>query len=564
MNPNHHPNHYNPNYSSQLHFNQPVPFFEDPNQLYPEPDPLYESDSRWISPWQPFQGYRAPDEELEFPQNPAGETSLTWWRSVALIDFGLRKKLQKTRFLQTAVMKLTETKNDNLNCLAYTMSDITLTEHPAAAKVRETLTKKVYFCSDVFPVTAESMVLHYRQGESEEARCINLFTAKPEQLAHLTSICGNATFGLGQQDVLDESYRKAKKLDTSSFFSGLERNDHVNEIVNKLTLTLIKQNDKVLRSELYKLNVYDQGSFFKAHKDTPWADNMVASLVIVFPTAHEGGSLILRHGGEEFVYDSAKELGSASTPSIGYVAFYSDVEHEVTPVSSGYRVTLTYNLYLEDDTTSPSRQISVPNSASQSFREALSTMLSDNTFLPNGGLIGFGLTHQYPVKDRFGDMDYRSCRPTPQNKEAVQKVLGILKGNDRMIYDTFKEFGLNAYLRVIYEDDGGLAMSEYIIDDECGNGYEESFLLSMCGGKQPIAELLRLPADYQDDEDYDISKHYGIPKPLTEVNWITENNTYNRLKVDYIAYGNEPSIAHVYGDFSLICEVGPVQNRKVL
>ncbi|KAF5328286.1 hypothetical protein D9758_018168 [Tetrapyrgos nigripes] len=277
--------------------------------------------------------------------------------------------------------------------------DVTLTDHPAAAKVRETLNKKLYFYSGVCPVPSDSMVLYY--GVDEQARRIDLSNATPEQLAHLTNVCENATFGRGQQDVFDQSYRKARKLDTSSFISGLERNDHIPEIVNKLTHILIKQNDKVLRSELYKLNIYDEGSFFKAHKDTPRADNMVASLVIVFPTLHEGGSLILRHDGEEFAYDSAKELGSLSTPSIGYVAFYSDVEHEVTPITSGYRITLTYNLYLEE-----AHQIfRIPSSANQSFRDALSAMLNDDTFLPKGGVMGFGLSHQYPVKDRFSGDD---------------------------------------------------------------------------------------------------------------------------------------------------------------
>jgi hypothetical protein len=33
------------------------------------------------------------------------------------------------------------------------------------------------------------------------------------------------------------------------------------------------------------------------------------------------------------------------TPSIAYIAFYRDVEHEVNMVTLGFRVTLTYNLY---------------------------------------------------------------------------------------------------------------------------------------------------------------------------------------------------------------------------
>jgi predicted 2-oxoglutarate/Fe(II)-dependent dioxygenase YbiX len=31
--------------------------------------------------------------------------------------------------------------------------------------------------------------------------------------------------------------------------------------------------------------------------------------------------------------------------SYGYVAFFSDIEHEVTSVTSGHRITSTYNLY---------------------------------------------------------------------------------------------------------------------------------------------------------------------------------------------------------------------------
>jgi hypothetical protein len=78
---------------------------------------------------------------------------------------------------------------------------------------------------------------------------------------------------------------------------------------------------------------------------------MFGSLVIVFPSPHEGGALLLRHRGQEWTFDSGEALSSAAAkdePSIGYVAFFSDIEHEVTPVTSGHRITLTYNLYFDD------------------------------------------------------------------------------------------------------------------------------------------------------------------------------------------------------------------------
>ncbi|KAF8137842.1 hypothetical protein K438DRAFT_2120282 [Mycena galopus ATCC 62051] len=50
---------------------------------------------------------------------------------------------------------------------------------------------------------------------------------------------------------------------------------------------------KGISAELYKLNVYGKGSFFKAHKDTPRGENTFGSLVVVFPASHVGGALHL-------------------------------------------------------------------------------------------------------------------------------------------------------------------------------------------------------------------------------------------------------------------------------
>lgn len=75
---------------------------------------------------------------------------------------------------------------------------------------------------------------------------------------------------------------------------------------------------------------------------------MFGSLVVFFPTSYEGGSLIMRRNGEEWSFDAARELTKCEEPHIAYVALYSDVEHEVSTVTSGYRVTVTYNLYFDD------------------------------------------------------------------------------------------------------------------------------------------------------------------------------------------------------------------------
>ena len=80
-------------------------------------------------------------------------------------------------------------------------------------------------------------------------------------------------------------------------------------------------------------------SFFKAHVDTPRGERMFGSLVVFFPTKYEGGSLIMRQKGEQWSFDAANALAEAKDPQVAYVALYSDVEHEVSTVTSGYRVT---------------------------------------------------------------------------------------------------------------------------------------------------------------------------------------------------------------------------------
>lgn len=134
---------------------------------------------------------------------------------------------------------------------------------------------------------------------------------------------------------------------------------------------------------------------------------MFGSLVIVFPTSHQGGALKLRHRGEEWTFDSGKELASQNTPSIGYAAFFSDIEHEVIPVESGYRITVTYNLYFSNNPSS--NIIRNPSVAETSFQEALSVLVVNPNVLPQGGNLGFGLRHEYPVNEETDLSNLISC-----------------------------------------------------------------------------------------------------------------------------------------------------------
>lgn len=73
-----------------------------------------------------------------------------------------------------------------------------------------------------------------------------------EQLEALAQQCQPASFGRGQQDVQDPSYRKAGKLDTTQFSTPF--NLAGSGILDVLKDEMLIKHD--LRAELYKLNVY--------------------------------------------------------------------------------------------------------------------------------------------------------------------------------------------------------------------------------------------------------------------------------------------------------------------
>ncbi|KAJ6569374.1 hypothetical protein B0H19DRAFT_1209372 [Mycena capillaripes] len=236
----------------------------------------------------------------------------------------------------------------------------------------------------------------------------------------LATACQQATFGVNQTDVLDESYRKAGKMDLTKFATRLD-------IVTSGLLDTITPNildghnsDKVLRAEMYKLNVYGSFAAYRCHHG--WA--LSSKRTRVLPTAHKGGALSLSHDNKEWVFDSAAELAKLSVtagPAIAYVAFYSDVTHAVEPVLEGYRVTLTYNLFLANRPEAAGGHRIIQGLV-QKLEDTLLVLLADPAFLPTGGLLAFGLAHKYPMLNLS-----HNAHP---NALGLGPVLRMLKGSD--------------------------------------------------------------------------------------------------------------------------------------
>ena len=79
---------------------------------------------------------------------------------------------------------------------------------------------------------------------------------KDEDIQKLVEASERATFGRNNEDVLDESYRKAWKMDTSQFACQFDVvKTGILDIVHDQLLHYAK-NTKNLEAHLYKLNVY--------------------------------------------------------------------------------------------------------------------------------------------------------------------------------------------------------------------------------------------------------------------------------------------------------------------
>jgi len=131
-----------------------------------------------------------------------------------------------------------------------------------------------------------------------------------------------------------------------------------------------------LRLSLHNLLVYGPGQFFKPHQDTEKQAGMVATVVLVAPSAHIGGDLQLSHGQGQKTQKMTlvSEQLAPSTTGVGappwrWLAFYADCRHEILPVREGWRVALSFDAILNVDAadTEPTRPSSALAAAWQGY-----------------------------------------------------------------------------------------------------------------------------------------------------------------------------------------------------
>jgi hypothetical protein len=269
---------------------------------------------------------------------------------------------------------------------------------------------------------------------------------------------------------------------------------------------------------------------------------------------------------------------------VHWATFFSDTEHEVEEVISGHRLTLTYNLFVEK----PLRSSSIPpNLKSSPFYIELSAQLKNPKFLPYGGILGFGLKHQYPVSDR----------------SDFSGLADSLKGVDLLIYKTGQALGLRPKLTGLFDKvptrDGDVTiLSNYCTPFSSansnfwiGDNTSLSDILDYSGG-----EIIRLETEDEDeesdsedeesdlededldtededsdmededsdseDEDSDMEDEYRYMEGEEKLHWVLRDRKNNGTNSAAINYGNDATIELMYGSCILIMRVPPRYARR--
>lgn len=165
----------------------------------------------------------------------------------------------------------------------------------------------------------------------------------PLQAEQLVAVAERAPYGRGQETIVDTQVRRTWQIDANRVTLGGKHWQNDLDAIVKRAVTGLGVSGEV-RAELYKLLVYDAGSFFISHRDTEKAAGMYATLVIVLPSEYSGGELVVKHQHEQVKLN----LGCDDPAEIAFAAFYVDCVHEVLPITQGCRLTLIYNLLRTD------------------------------------------------------------------------------------------------------------------------------------------------------------------------------------------------------------------------
>jgi hypothetical protein len=355
-----------------------------------------------------------------------------------------------------------------------------------------------------------------------------------------------APFGDGKQTRVDSAVRHTLRLVDrgASVVSGFDVD--TTEIARKLAPRAH------VTATLVDVLVYPAGGKFARHKDTPTRPDLLGTLVVGLPVAHEGGAMVLEDGEQRVVADWSRP--SRTPRTVPWVALYGDVDHRIETVTEGARVTAVYALTVVHNDAAPLERVAT-------VREALRAVLADHELLPSGGDLVIPCARQVIAST------------TP---DAPLELRG-LRGLDRDLVDLFVSEGLNVVLRpcigVVAADAGGRASSQFEqigADLMCAERLAKPIpKVARDGFAEMVTFARRAVFDDGEGETDDattLAKY--LHRSKREEVWATRRRAagtriHEALFSEDGHFGNEHFEAHIYSLAALEVSIGPLAERGV-
>lgn len=344
---------------------------------------------------------------------------------------------------------------------------------------------------------------------------------KPAKAKALIKNARPAKYGLKDKTLLDPQVRHVWEIPKSRIKTDQRRwNKTLNPVLLELKKELGLQDNQHLKAELHNFLIYEKGQFFQSHQDTEKTENMLATLVVLLPSSYRGGTLLVENQGDSKRYPST----SAPDNKLTFIAFYADCQHEVKPVTDGYRIALTYNLILKPSKNNVARPVAVDSQ--RSLDKAVVDFLkqpreSNNYRRSRCRKLIYLLDHEYTANGLKWD------NLKAGDHIRAQALLQTAKQNDLEIFLTLADIHETWDCESSYQSSYSRYGDWY--DDEDEEDDEDSVrLLDLIGDETEIRHWL--------DESGKKIKYPAMSVWGDDICWTKANNECNPFEKEYEGY----------------------------
>ncbi|KAF8647750.1 hypothetical protein AX16_006585 [Volvariella volvacea WC 439] len=418
-----------------------------------------------------------------------------------------------------------------------------------AVLVAALLEQKPY--SGVVPVPPESLYIFH--GADNDFRRLNLGTATGEDLESLFLSRIRPQQESGSAPATSDH---SAILPTSHFLPTLDLHDL--GILPALRTELLGTNYTGSFSiKPRSLNLYGSGYSGESARSSP----SPYTLIIIFPSPHTGGAITVHSSNKHWVLDT-DTIAHGERRRVGYIAFPSNLTYDISPIFSGNLVTLTYDIYPKTE-LAPSL---TPVQTGSSIPQILSNLLSDPTFLPSGGYLGFHLANSYPLVQEINNITemserMRRLRSKTLNHDVLKSFGSFLVGQDSVIYYSCRALGLEAFVGVAYRTRKATIMCDHIVDFGCEEIREEEDILLQSGGI-----IIEIADHYHDYFEYRRDRSGKIPGSHV-VHWVLPpgpgSPAKNKIVTPYLSSKDRRRLASIDAEVCLMVEVGAYEMRTL-